>query len=198
MVSRLNALLRRIPLWVVWILGLLPLAFLLRDTLAGNLGVDPIPRIEHRLGRTAFYFLVGGLGISPFLWLSGVSLIRFRRAVGLIAFLYICLHIAAWVVLDMGLTWNQMARDVLRRPYLTVGMAAFALLLPLAVTSNAASIRALGARAWKNLHRLVYLAVPLAGLHYLWVGKLAEPQPLSWLAIILLLLCLRLFRRRRG
>lgn len=192
---QINASLRQIPVWVIWLAGLIPLALLIWDMLRGNLGVDPIPRIEHRLGRTALYFLIGGLTITPVMQLAGINLIRFRRAVGLLAFSYICIHIAAWVVLDMGLIWGQMGRDIVKRPYLTVGMLSFATLLPLALTSNDGSIRRMGARMWRRLHRLAYIAVPAAGLHYLWVGKLAEPEPLFWLAVTLFVLVLRLVPR---
>lgn len=192
---RINAALRRIPVWAVWLAGLIPLALLVGDTLRGNLGVDPIPRIEHRLGRTALYFLVGGLAMTPLMRLAGINLIRFRRAVGLLGFVYICIHIAAWVVLDMGVIWDQMGRDILKRPYLTVGMLGFVLLVPLAVTSNDRAIRRMGVRGWRNLHRLIYIAVPAAGLHYLWVGKLAKPAPLFWMTVTAILLILRFWRR---
>ncbi|MDF3605089.1 protein-methionine-sulfoxide reductase heme-binding subunit MsrQ [Paracoccus sp. DMF-8] len=195
MMRRINQILRRLPVWAVWLAGLIPLALLVWDTVQGNLGVDPVVRIEHRLGRTALYYLIGALAVTPLLRLGRLNLIRFRRALGLLGFTYICLHLAAWVVLDMGLLWTQMLKDVVKRPYLTFGMVALALLIPLAVTSNNLSIRRMGARSWQNLHRLAYPATALAGLHYLWVGKVAKPQPLFWLGIIVILLILRLGRR---
>lgn len=187
----LNAALRRMPVWTVWLLGLMPLALLGLDLAQDNLGVDPIPRIEHRLGRTALYFLIGGLAITPLQRFAGVRLIHLRRVLGLLAFSYICLHVMSWALLDMGLAGGQILRDIAKRPYLLVGMASFVLLLPLALTSNDAAIRRLR-RNWRRLHRLIYLAVPLAGLHYLWVGKLAKPAPILWLAVTLMLVALRL------
>ena len=199
MLQGLNPLLRRIPLWLVWGLGLLPLALLLYDGFRGGLGVDPVVTIEHRLGRTGYYFLIAGLAVTPLLRLTGLSLIRFRRALGLLAFAYIVLHLIAWVWFDMGLIWRQMLSDVVKRPYLTMGMAGLLALLPLALTSNDASIRRLGGKLWRQIHRLVYLAVPLAGLHYLWVGKVFEAAPLLWLGFVLLLLALRpLLARKRS
>lgn len=195
MMRQINQALRHLPVWAVWLAGLLPLALLVWDTAQGNLGVDPVVEIEHRLGLTALYFLIGALAVTPALRLMRLNLMRFRRALGLLGFTYICLHVMAWVVLDMGLLWGQMLRDVVKRPYLTFGMAALVLLIPLAVTSNNLSIRRMGARSWQSLHRLAYPATALAGIHYLWVGKVAKPQPLIWLGAIVILLALRLKRR---
>lgn len=194
MVRQINGYLRRIPVWAVWLIGLVPLALLFWDAVMGNLGVDPIVDIEHRPGRTALYFLVGGLAVTPLLRLTRINLIRFRRAIGLLAFTYIAVHICAWVVLDMGLIWGQMLKDVVKRPYLTAGMLAFVALVPLALTSNNWSIRKMGAATWRNLHQLVYIAVPAAAVHYLWVGKVPKPEPILWLVVIVALLLLRLRR----
>lgn len=194
MARRINQALRHLPVWAVWLAGLLPLALLVWDGLQNRLGVDPVVVIEHRLGRTALYFLIAALAVSPLLRLTRINLIRFRRALGLLAFLYAILHVLAWMGLDMGLLWGQMAGDILKRPYLTWGMAGFGLLIPLAVTSNNLSLRRMGAAAWRRLHRLAYPATAFAGLHYLWVGKVAKPQPLFWLALILILLAVRLRR----
>lgn len=193
--DRINAEIRRVPVWLIWILGLLPLALLVADTVQNRLGVDPIPKIEHRLGRTALYFLIASLAVTPLQRFIGLRLILWRRTIGLLAFTYICLHIAAWALLDMGMIWGQVLRDIVKRPYLLVGMSAFLLLLPLALTSNNLSIRRMGGAAWRRLHRLVYLAVPLAGLHYLWVGKLVQPAPVFWLVVTLGLLILRMLKR---
>lgn len=189
--QRLNAVLRHVPVGVVWLAGLLPLALLVWDTVAANLGVEPIREIEHRLGLTALYFLIGGLAVTPVLRLFGLNLIRYRRAIGLLAFAYLCLHMLAWAVMDMGLLWGQMARDVVKRPYLLFGMAAFLALLPLALTSNDLSIRKMGGQAWRRLHRLVYPAAVLACVHYLWVGKVITFSPALWLAVVLGLLIIR-------
>ncbi len=189
--QRLNAVLRHVPVGAVWLAGLLPLALLVWDTVAANLGVEPIREIEHRLGLTALYFLIGGLAVTPVLRLFGLNLIRYRRAIGLLAFAYLCLHMLAWAVMDMGLLWGQMARDVVKRPYLLFGMAAFLALLPLALTSNDLSIRKMGGQAWRRLHRLVYPAAVLACVHYLWVGKVITLAPALWLAVVLGLLIIR-------
>ena len=189
--QRLNALLRRIPEWAVWLAGGLPLALLAYDTLTGQLGVDPVREIEHRLGRTALYFLAGSLAVTPARRLLRLNATHLRRALGLLAFGYALLHLAAWIVFDMGLLWQQMLRDVVKRPYLIFGMTAFVILLLLAATSNRFSIRRLG-RRWVQLHRLVYAAAILACLHWLWALKLWERWPLFCGAVILALLVLRL------
>lgn len=184
--------LRRLPTGVVWALGALPLALLVWDTLGGGLGIDPVRDIEHRLGRTAVYFLVASLCVTPLLRLARVNLMKFRRPLGLLAASYAGLHLLAWVVLDMGLRWEQALKDIARRPYLTIGMAALAILLILAATSSNAAIRRLGARRWGAIHRLVYLAAPLALFHWLLAHKIWPAKPLLILGAVAILLALRL------
>lgn len=191
MIQRLNGWLRRLPVWAVWLGGMIPLALLVWDTLVGGLGVDPVRDIEHRLGRTALYFLLATLAVTPLLRLTRLNLMRFRQALGLICFAYVGCHLLAWVVFDMGFLWAQMLRDIVKRPYLVFGMLAFAMLLALAVTSNRFSIRRMG-RNWRRLHRLIYPAALLAAIHWLWALKVWESWPLMILGAILLLLSLRL------
>lgn len=183
--------LRRLPTGVVWGLGALPLALLVWDMLGGGLGIDPVRDIEHRLGRTAVYFLVASLCVTPLLRLARINLMKFRRPLGLLAASYAGLHLLAWVVLDMGLRWEQALRDIARRPYLTIGMAALAILVILAATSSNAAIRRLGARRWRAIHRLVYLAAPLALFHWLLAHKIWPAKPLVILGVVAFLLGLR-------
>ncbi|WP_104493218.1 protein-methionine-sulfoxide reductase heme-binding subunit MsrQ, partial [Paracoccus denitrificans] len=194
MVQHLNRWLRHVPVWAVWLLGLVPLGLLVWDALQGHLGVDPVRDIEHRLGRTAIYFLLATLTVTPLLRLTRLNLMRFRQALGLICFAYVACHLVAWVVFDMAFLWAQMLKDVVKRPYLVFGMLAFAMLLALALTSNRFSIRRMGA-GWRKLHRLVYPAAILAGVHWLWALKVWESWPLTILGTILLLLFLRLLRK---
>lgn len=192
MVRRVNDALRKLPVWAVWLLGLIPLTLLVFDTLAGRVGVDPVAAIEHRLGRTALYFLIGGLAVTPLLRITGISLMRYRRAIGLLCFTYAGLHVLAWVVIDMGFLWAQMGRDIVKRPYLLFGMSAFVLLLSLAVTSNNLSIRRMGGQVWRRLHQVIYIAAPLVAVHWMWALKTFPVTPTLWLALILALLGLRL------
>lgn len=187
-----NGWLRRIPVWALWVGGLVPLALLTWDAVAGRLGIDPIRDIEHRLGRTALYFLIASLAVTPVLRITGITLIRFRRALGLLCFTYAGLHVLSWAVMDMALLWGGMGRDIVKRPYLVFGMAAFVMLLLLAVTSNNASIRRMGSAGWRRLHQLAYLAAPLVTLHWIWALKTFPLEPVLWLGAILGLLALRI------
>lgn len=186
--ERVHQLLRHVPVWSVWVVGLIPLALLVADTLSGALGADPVRMIEHRLGRTAIYLLIGGLAVTPLR--RHLNLMRFRRAIGLLCFTYAALHVAAWAVLDMGLLWAQLLGDVVKRPYLIFGMTGFVALTALAMTSNNLSIRRMG-RNWRRLHWLVYPAAILVSLHWIWSLKLWEPKPLVILAVIGVLLATR-------
>lgn len=184
---------RRLPEWAVWLAGAVPLALLLGDLVAGRLGVEPIRDIEHRLGRTALYFLLASLAVTPLRRFARVNLLKYRRALGLLAFSYAALHIAAWAFLDMGMLWTQILRDLTRRPYLLLGAVAALIVLVLALSSNRASIRALG-RNWNRLHRLVYAAAVLACLHWLWSLKIVAGWPV-WVAVMLIGLLLMRLRR---
>ncbi|MDO5371188.1 sulfite oxidase heme-binding subunit YedZ [Paracoccus sp. (in: a-proteobacteria)] len=183
---------RRLPTGVVWGLGALPLVLLVWDTLEGNLGVDPVRDIEHRLGRTAVYFLLASLCVGPLLRMARVNLMKFRRPLGLLAASYAGLHLMAWAVLDMGLLWPQMLRDIVKRPYLTIGMGVMLILLVMAATSSNAAIRRLGPVRWRAIHRWVYLAAPLAVFHWLLAYKIWPAKPLVILAAVAILLGLRL------
>ncbi|MEX1661108.1 protein-methionine-sulfoxide reductase heme-binding subunit MsrQ [Thioclava sp. 15-R06ZXC-3] len=192
----INGALRHVPSWVVYLAGLIPLAWVVYLTFTGGIGVDPVKGIEHRLGKIALWFLVGGLAITPARRWLGLNLIRYRRAIGLLAFFYIALHLTAWAVLDMSMLWAQALSDLVKRRYLLLGISAFILLIPLAITSNNASIRKLG-RNWRKLHWLVYPAVLLGVIHYLLQMKVISTQGWLWLAAVLLLLGLRLAPRFR-
>lgn len=191
MIRAINDALRKIPIWAVWLAGAIPFALLVWDVVNGTIGVDPVQEVEHRLGRTALYFLVAGLAVTPLLRITGISLMRFRRALGVICFAYVLPHVLAWIVLDMGLLWGQMASDVVKRPYLLVGMLAFLILTPLAITSNNLSMRKMGGQAWRKLHKWVYAAGVLTALHWVWAVKVNEREPYFWMAVILILIALR-------
>lgn len=193
--DRANRALRRLPVWPLYPLGLLPAAWFFWLGLTGGLGVEPIEALEHELGKLALQLLVAVLAVTPLRRLTGVNLIRFRRALGVLTFVYVVLHLLVWLVLDVQIP-AQIWADILKRPYVTAGFAAFVLLVPLAVTSNDRSVRRLGPR-WRRLHRLTYAAAVLAGLHFLWLVKGFQLEPLIYLALILGLLALRLPGARR-
>lgn len=189
----INRTARKLPTWPIYALGALPPFWYLYLGFTGGLGVEPISELEHRLGLLGLQFLIAGLTITPLRNWTGVNLFRFRRAIGLLAFYYISAHLLAWLVLDIRDPARIWA-DIVKRPYITVGMAGFLLLVPLAVTSNNASIRRLGAR-WRQIHWLVYPAVFLAGLHFVILRKGWQIEPLVYIAIIVALLAVRLVRR---
>jgi sulfoxide reductase heme-binding subunit YedZ len=194
MIDRLNTIARRVPTWVVYIVGLLPIPWLLFQAQTGGLGAEPIKALEKELGLLALQLLVAGLAITPARRYLRLNLIKFRRALGLLAFIYVSLHLLVWLVLDVWIL-SQIWADILKRPYITIGMAGFACLVPLAATSNNFSIRKLGA-TWRKLHRLTYLAAILAGVHFIWLVKGFQIEPLLYMAAILALLVLRLPKRR--
>jgi sulfoxide reductase heme-binding subunit YedZ len=189
----INGSLRRVPTWPIYVLGALPPFWYLYLGFTGGLGVEPISALEHKLGLLGLQFLIAGLMVTPLRLWTGVSLIRFRRAIGLLAFYYICTHLLAWLVLDVRDPARIWA-DIVKRPYITIGMTGFLLLIPLAVTSNNASIRKLGPR-WRQIHWLVYLAVPLGAVHFVMLRKGWQIEPLSYLAIVAALLAVRLLRK---
>ena len=190
--GRVNAALRRLPVWPVYVLGLLPAVWLFWLGLTGGLGPDPVKALEHRYGQTALQLLIATLAVSPLRRLTGLSLLRFRRALGLLAFAWLVLHLLVWAVLDVQLDLAVMWADVVRRPYITVGMLGFLLLVPLALTSTDAALRRLGAARWRRLHQLGYLAALAGATHYLMATKVTEAGAILHLAVILLLLALRL------
>lgn len=196
MLDRFNGTVRRAPVWAIWLLGLLPVPILLYWGLTGGLGREPIQALEHELGEIALKLLILGLAITPLRRFTGLNLLKFRRAVGLLAFTYVALHLLVWAALDVQIV-SQMWADILKRPYITVGMASFLLLVPLAMTSNNLSVRRLG-RQWHRLHKVVYVAAALGAVHFVMVQKVWEAEPLVYLAVVLGLVGLRFVPKRRG
>ncbi|ALG91516.1 MULTISPECIES: protein-methionine-sulfoxide reductase heme-binding subunit MsrQ [Actibacterium] len=194
-VDRVNTALRRVPAWVLYIVGPLPALWFLWLGLTGGLGIEPIRGLEHELGQFALKLMIAGLAITPLRRLAGLNLIRYRRAIGLLAFFYVLLHLAVWLFLDLQ-NWGLIRADILKRPYITIGMLAFALMIPLALTSNNRSVRKLGP-SWRRLHRLTYPAVLLGAIHFVMLVKGWQAEPLIYLAVILGLLALRLRRAPR-
>jgi methionine sulfoxide reductase heme-binding subunit len=195
--ARINGALRAVPTWPLYGLGLVPLALLVGQAFTGGLGIDPVKALERELGMLGLQFLVAGLCITPLRWATGVNLIRFRRAVGLLAFLYVALHLAVWVFLDLQMRWGEIWADIVKRPYITAGMVGFAAMLPLALTSNTLSIRRMGAAAWQRLHRLTYVAAVAGAVHFLWLVKAWPLEPILYLAAVGGLLGWRLVRGLR-
>jgi sulfoxide reductase heme-binding subunit YedZ len=180
------------PRWPVYVLGAVPGVWVFWLALNDRLGADPVKELEHLLGLWALRFLIAGLAVTPLRRFGGPSLIRFRRAIGLLAFYYASAHLAAYLLFDQGLDAHAIAKDILKRPYITIGMLSFAILVPLAITSNAAMIKRLGAAAWQKLHRLVYVAAIAAAAHFVMVVKSWPAEPIVYAAIVAALLLVRL------
>lgn len=192
--DRVNALVRRVPSWVVYLLGLVPLAWLVWGAVSDGLGADPVKAIEHALGERGLQFLLASQAITP-LRRVGLNLLRFRRALGLLAFLYVTLHLVAWVWLDMGLRWDEMLADLTKRPFVILGMVGFVVMIPLALTSWNGAIRRLGAAAWNRLHKLAYIAILAGAAHLALLSKVWTAEILIYLGLTLGLLAVRLIPR---
>lgn len=190
----LNAQARRIPTWVVYGLGLVPLGLLVWGALFGGLGPDPVKVIERSLGERGLQFLLASLAVTP-LRRIGLNLLRFRRALGLLSFIYVTLHLTAWVWLDMGLRWDEMLADLTKRPFVILGMIGFLVMIPLAATSWNGAIRRMGAAAWNRLHKLAYVAILAGAAHLALLSKVWTGEVLIYLALALGLLALRLLPR---
>jgi len=190
-------MLARLQKPVLFLLALTPAAWLAWRTLHDALGANPVEELELTTGIWAYRFLLLSLAITPVRRLTGWHrLVRFRRMVGLFAFAYATAHLLIYLVIDQGLAMEYILADVAKRRFITAGMVAFLLLIPLAVTSTQGWIRRLG-RRWQSLHRLVYVSAIAAALHFIWKVKVAIGEPVYYAAILALLLGVRVLWRRR-
>ncbi len=175
-----------------WLLGLAPLVWTTVHFATDNLGANPVETVLHWSGRSALVLLLVGLSITPLRRLTGWNrIIRVRRLVGLFAFSYAFLHLLLYLVVDQGLAWSFILEDVAKRPFITAGVTAFLLLVPLAITSTKGWIRRLGKR-WQKVHRLVYPAAALGTLHFYWKVKADTFWPLVAAVVLAVLLLARL------
>jgi sulfoxide reductase heme-binding subunit YedZ len=178
---------------VVFAVCLFPLASLGWKALRGEMGANPVEFITHATGDWTLRFLVITLAITPLRKITRVpQFIRFRRMLGLFAFIYACLHFSTYMVLDKFFDVAEMLKDIQKRRFITVGLAAFVLIIPLAVTSTAAMIRRLGGKRWQLLHRLIYVSAVLGVIHYYWLVKSDVRKPLEYAWMVGLLLAFRL------
>ncbi len=188
----------------VIILMLLPMAWLawqwvglLRSGYSAALTINPVEHSIRELGEWALRFLILGLAISPLArWTKTPAFTVWRRNIGVIAFLYATVHLLLYVGLDLELSLAALWKDVLKRTFITLGMAAFVLILPLAITSTNGWIKRLGTKNWHRLHRAIYAAVLLGGVHYLFMVKGNQLAPKIYLALIAALLLVRLIPKK--
>ena len=189
----------------VWVACLTPLAKLIYGFWTDDLTANPISYVTNELGQTTLRLLLVSLALTPLRIVLGWGWqMPLRRLLGLFAFFYVCLHLSVWVVLDHFFDWREMGADIAKRPYITVGMLALTLLVPLAATSTTRMVKRLGGLNWQRLHRLVYAASVAAILHFIWLAKKGRNDPYVYALILVALLGVRLWHwtaralRRRG
>jgi len=184
----------------LFLLCLVPLLSLVYGLLGDSLGANPIEALSRGLGDWTLRFLLITLLVTPLRRITGLNwLPRLRRMLGLYTFFYALLHFMSYVWLDQFFDWAAIGKDIVKRPFITVGFASFLLLIPLAATSTNAMIKRLGGQRWRALHRAIYLIAGLAVLHYWWMVKKDITQPAIYAAVLALLLGLRVYWAvRRG
>jgi sulfoxide reductase heme-binding subunit YedZ len=184
---------RRVALKIgVWVGCLSPLLALLYRYWTNDLTANPVSFLTNTLGDWTLRLLLTSLALTPLRIVFGIGWqMPLRRLVGLFAFFYATLHFAVWLVIDQFFDWHAMLADILKRPFVTAGMCALALLVPLAVTSTAGMVKRLGARAWTRLHRLVYVIAILGVVHFIWLAKVGRVTPYYYAGILALLLGIR-------
>ena len=182
----------------IWVNGLVPFAFMAWDFAHGNLGANPTEFLTRTTGLLTLIFLLLSLAVTPLRKLTGRNwLIRLRRTVGLYAFFYGCLHLLTYLSFDRAWGLKSVPGDVLQRPFIAIGLSAFLMLVPLAITSTNAMIKRLGKR-WAKLHKLVYAAAIAGVLHYYMLVKADTRQPIAFAVALALLLGYRVFNANRN
>ncbi len=188
-VSRRSRLLLKVA---VWVLCLTPLVLLLSRAATGDLSANPISFVTNWLGDWTLRLVLASLAMTPLRILFGLGWpVSLRRLLGLFALFYAGLHLCVWLVIDHFFDWREMGADILKRPYVTVGMTALTLMLPLAATSTASAVKKLGGKAWRRLHRLAYAVGVCGVLHYLWLAKKGVPGPYYYATVLAVLLAIR-------
>jgi sulfoxide reductase heme-binding subunit YedZ len=199
MLARAEAPLRRLIRPALWLLVVVPAIVLVAQLLLNQLGAEPIESLEHASGEWALRLLAASLAVTPLMRLTGWGwLVAQRRFLGLAAFFWAMGHLSVYIVLDQFFDWPEIVKDVLKHLYITVGMLAFVLMIPLALTSTKSSIRRLGGQRWNQLHRLVYVTAVAGCVHYLWAVKKDIAEPLLYAAVFVVLFLLRLVLRKPG
>ena len=181
---------------LIFILLLLPSLIWIYKFFINNLGVNPIEELMHNLGEFALRLIIATLFISSLAQSKYLrSLHNIRRMIGLFAFYYVALHLITYVVLDYYFNWKFILKDVIKRPFITLGFISFLLLIPLALTSTKAMVRKLTYKVWKNIHKLIYVIAPLATMHFFLLTKADKKEPIIYLLIIFILFIWRIFTK---
>ncbi len=181
---------------IVFAVSLVPVIRIAWRAYRGDLTANPVEFLQHQTGDWTLRFLIFTLCVTPFRKLLDLpELIRFRRMLGLFAFFYVSLHFLTYLGPDQSFNFAGMLKDVVKRPFITVGFAAFVLLIPLALTSTAGWIRRLGGKRWQMLHRSIYVCACLGVIHYYWLVKSDIRKPVFYGALVGILLAWRLLSR---
>ena len=182
----------------VWLLALMPLAWLVWRAVNQDLGPNPAEAMNRFLGDWALRFLLFALAVTPVRLVTGnTTVVRFRRLLGLFAFFYVALHLSSYVAVDQFFDWAAIWKDIVKRTYITLGMAGFVILLALAATSTKGMIKRLGSRNWNRLHKGVYVAGVLGVIHFIMMRKGFQLEPLIYAGILGILLLSRLLPARK-
>jgi sulfoxide reductase heme-binding subunit YedZ len=179
----------RLVSWAVWLACAAPVLWFLVQAFTDGMGANPIQYVLRQLGVWALRFVCITLAMGPLSkLLKAPAIIRYRRRVGLWAFAYVCLHLTTYIAIDQQFDWPTIGKDIAKRPYITIGMAAFAMLIPMAVTSADKLRRKVGPKRWKRLHQAIYLVAPMGAVHYFLLVKADHRPPLVYGAVIAVLL----------
>ena len=179
---------------IIFVFLLLPSLFWTYQFVVGGLGVNPIEKLMHNLGEFALRLLIATLllpSLANFKYLRSLQMVR--RMIGLFTFYYVLLHLTTYVVLDHYFNWKFLLKDILKRPFITLGFISFLLFIPLVLTSTKAMVRKLTYKVWKNIHKLIYVIAPLATMHFFLLTKADKKEPLIYLLIIFILFAWRIF-----
>ena len=181
---------------IIFVLFLLPSLFWIYKFVVGDLGVNPIEKLMHNLGELALRLIIATLllsSLAQFKYFRSLQMVR--RMIGLFAFYYVLLHLTTYVVLDHYFNWKFLFKDVLKRPFITLGFISFLLFIPLVLTSTKAMVRKLTYKVWKNIHKLIYVIAPLATMHFFLLTKADKKEPMIYLLIIFSLFVWRIFTK---
>lgn len=189
----LSRRMQSLSIWALYVVGLAPAVWTFYLGATNALGADPVKTFERFLGLWALRFLIVTLAVTPLRDLGGWNWLRYRRALGLLAFYYAAMHFSVYMILDQRLDLGAVIADIVKRPFITVGMICLVLLIPLAATSNNWSIRTMG-RNWTRLHRLIYLILAGAAFHYYLSVKVITTEQFVYITLAVLMLAYRLVR----
>lgn len=180
---------------LLFIICLIPAIWLITAFFTNQLGANPIEAVTRETGLWALRFLWLTLLITPLRWLTGWNnLVRFRRLLGLYVFFYAILHMLLYLGLDQFFDINEIIKDIIKRPFITIGFFTFTALIPLVITSNNAMVKRMGGRRWKQLHLLTYFIAIASSIHFYMLVKLDKTEPLIYIGLLIILLTPRVYR----